>query len=349
MARDVVACGSDHAGDAAGRRGDAAACGGAALCAALGIAAARRGAHCLRRHCQRSVRPAHAAGAAGRAAAGRNIGAGQIRVGLILPLSAPGNAGVAAQSMKNAAEMALAEFKNPNIQLAGEGRRRHAARRAGRPRSRRSAKAPRSSSGRCSRKSVSAVGAVARQRNIPVIAFSTDASVASRGVYLLSFLPESDVKRIVDFAISARQAFVRGAAARQRLWHGGGGRVPAGSGAPRRPRAWRWRNIRSIRPAWRGRCTRVAQAANRRRQRSSFPTAPTRCRKWCRRSPPTASISNACSCSAPACGTIRASSRTPALDGGWYAAPESSGFRNFAGRYRARLRPGSGAHGDARL
>ena len=37
--------------------------------------------------------------------------------GLILPLSAQGNAGVAAQSMKNAADMALAEFKNPNIQL----------------------------------------------------------------------------------------------------------------------------------------------------------------------------------------------------------------------------------------
>ncbi|CAN0512848.1 unnamed protein product, partial [Phaeothamnion confervicola] len=49
---------------------------------------------------------------------------------------------------------------------------------------------------------VSAVGQVARQRNIPVIAFSTDASVAARGVYLLSFLPESDVRRIVDYAIS---------------------------------------------------------------------------------------------------------------------------------------------------
>src|SRR6185437_14932723 len=45
------------------------------------------------------------------------IGNGQIRVALILPLSAPGNAGLAALSMKNAAEMALAEFKNPNIQL----------------------------------------------------------------------------------------------------------------------------------------------------------------------------------------------------------------------------------------
>ena len=45
------------------------------------------------------------------------VGTGGVKVGLILPLSASGNAGVAAQSMKNAAEMALAEFQNPNVQL----------------------------------------------------------------------------------------------------------------------------------------------------------------------------------------------------------------------------------------
>jgi branched-chain amino acid transport system substrate-binding protein len=28
---------------------------------------------------------------------------------------------------------------------------------------------------------------------------------------------------------------------------------------------------------------------------------------------------------------------TPALDNGWYAAPETTGFRNFSGRYRARF------------
>src|SRR5437588_7049609 len=44
-------------------------------------------------------------------------GTGQVKVGLILPLSGTGNAGVAAQSMKNAAEMALAEFNSPDIQL----------------------------------------------------------------------------------------------------------------------------------------------------------------------------------------------------------------------------------------
>ena len=37
---------------------------------------------------------------------------------------------------------------------------------------------------------------------MPVIAFSTDANVASNGVYLLSFLPESDVDRIVQYAAS---------------------------------------------------------------------------------------------------------------------------------------------------
>src|SRR5439155_4360694 len=28
---------------------------------------------------------------------------------------------------------------------------------------------------------------------------------------------------------------------------------------------------------------------------------------------------------------------SPALDGGWYAAPDSTGFRNFSSRYRARF------------
>jgi len=48
--------------------------------------------------------------------------------------------------------------------------------------------------------SVSVVGQVARSRNVPVIAFSTDSNAATRGVYLLSFLPESDVNRIILYA-----------------------------------------------------------------------------------------------------------------------------------------------------
>lgn len=129
------------------------------------------------------------------------IGTGQIRVGLILPLSAPGNAGVAAQSMKNAAEMALAEFKQPNIQLLVNDD-------GGTPQGA-SAAAQQAIAGGAEiivgplfAQSVTAVGQVARSRGIPVIAFSTDSSVAAPGVHLLSFLPETDVKRIVDYAIS---------------------------------------------------------------------------------------------------------------------------------------------------
>ena len=129
------------------------------------------------------------------------IGGGQIRVALILPLSAPGNAGIAALSMKNAADMALAEFKEPNVQLLVKDD-------AGTPQGAQGAAQQALDEGAemiigpLFAQSVSAVGAVARPRGIPVIAFSTDASVAARGVYLLSFLPESDVRRIVDFAAS---------------------------------------------------------------------------------------------------------------------------------------------------
>jgi ABC-type branched-subunit amino acid transport system substrate-binding protein len=129
------------------------------------------------------------------------IGTGEIRVGLILPLSAQGNAGVAAQSMKNAAELALAEFKQPNIQLLvkDDGGTPQGAQAAAQQAI---AEGAEIIVGPLFAQSVSAVGQVTRQRGIPVIAFSTDASVATRGVYLLSFLPESDVKRIVEYAVS---------------------------------------------------------------------------------------------------------------------------------------------------
>ncbi len=127
------------------------------------------------------------------------VGSGQVRVGLILPLSAAGNAGVAAQSMKNAAEMALAEFQNPNIQLLikDDGASAQGANAAAQQAISEGAEVI---LGPLFAASVPAVAQVARTRGISVIAFSTDSSVAGRGVYLLSFLPESDVTRIVDYA-----------------------------------------------------------------------------------------------------------------------------------------------------
>lgn len=138
---------------------------------------------------------------AGPAQQPQAIGAGGVKVGLILPQSASGNAGLAAQSMKNAAEMAYAEFQNPNIQLLVKD---DAGSAAGAQQAAQQAlnEGAEIILGPLFAVSVPAVAQLTRARNIPVIAFSTDSSVAGRGVYLLSFLPESDVNRIVDYAYS---------------------------------------------------------------------------------------------------------------------------------------------------
>jgi ABC-type branched-subunit amino acid transport system substrate-binding protein len=126
-------------------------------------------------------------------------GTGQNRVGLILPLSASGNAGVAAQSMKNSAEMALAEFQNPNIQLLikDDGGSPQGAAQGAQQALEEGAEII---LGPLFALSVPSTAQVTRARSVSVIAFSTDSSVAGRGVYLLSFLPESDVNRIVEYS-----------------------------------------------------------------------------------------------------------------------------------------------------
>jgi ABC-type branched-subunit amino acid transport system substrate-binding protein len=128
-------------------------------------------------------------------------GTGQNKVALILPLSASGNAGVAAQSMKNAAEMALAEFQNPNIQLLikDDGGSPQGASQGAQQALEEGAEII---LGPLFAASVPATAQVARTRSVSVIAFSTDSSIAGRGVYLLSFLPESDVNRIIEYSAS---------------------------------------------------------------------------------------------------------------------------------------------------
>jgi ABC-type branched-subunit amino acid transport system substrate-binding protein len=48
--------------------------------------------------------------------------------------------------------------------------------------------------------SVRTVAPLARDRGVPVLAFSTDRTVAGRGVYLLSFQPQNEVTRVVNYA-----------------------------------------------------------------------------------------------------------------------------------------------------
>ncbi|HRJ68680.1 MAG TPA: penicillin-binding protein activator [Beijerinckiaceae bacterium] len=129
---------------------------------------------------------------------GNTIGNGPVRIALILPLSAP-NGAVPAQALRNAAEMAIAEFNSQELTILVKDDK-------GTPEGAQAAAQEALSEGAEAilgplfAPAVSAAASVARGASRPVIAFSTDASVAARGVYLLSFMPQSDVRRIVSFA-----------------------------------------------------------------------------------------------------------------------------------------------------
>ena len=134
-------------------------------------------------------------------ASGDTIGTGSVRIGLILPLTSA-NGQVAAQSLRNAAEMAINDFGTQGgggIQILVRDDR-------GTPEGAQAAAQELMGAGAelllgpLFGPSVRSASAVARAAGKSVIAFSSDASVASRGVYLLSFLPQADVQRVVGFA-----------------------------------------------------------------------------------------------------------------------------------------------------
>ena len=123
----------------------------------------------------------------------------QVKVALIVPLSAQGQPGVIGQSLKQAAELALFERDNPNLQLIVKDDK-------GTPEGAKAAAEDAVKGGAqlilgpLFAKSATAVAPIARQARIPVIAFSTDRQVAGGGVYLLSFQPAPEVARVIAYA-----------------------------------------------------------------------------------------------------------------------------------------------------
>jgi len=133
-----------------------------------------------------------------QSAVGDVIGSGPVKVGLILPLSSS-NGQAAAASLRNAAAMAMADFGRSNLTIfvkddkgTPDGARAAAQEALG--------QGAELIIGPLFAASVSAAAQVARGAGKSMIAFSSDAGVAQRGVYLLSFLPQADVQRIVSFA-----------------------------------------------------------------------------------------------------------------------------------------------------
>jgi branched-chain amino acid transport system substrate-binding protein len=264
------------------------------------------------------------------------LGTGQVKAALILPLSAPGNAGIAGQAMRNAADMALAEFNAPNIQLLvkDDAGSVDGARQAAQQALNEGAEII---IGPLFAQSVTAVGQVARARNVPVIAFSTDANVASPGVYLLSFLPETDVQRIVQYSSSVGKrsyaalipdnpyGTVVEAAFRQDVGRRSGRivaleRYPHDKAAMAAP-------IKTVAGA-----AAHAEALFIPDGSDAVPDVVQQL------AGDGVNMKRLQLLGTGLWGDDPRINATPALDGGWYAAPDPSGYRNFANRYAARFK-----------
>lgn len=138
---------------------------------------------------------------------GEVLGSGSVRVALLVPQSATGNAGAIGVALRNAADLALREFSGADIQIMVKDDK-------GTPDGARTATSEAIAQGAqlilgpLFAQSVTAAASIAKPAGVPVIAFSTDTSAASRGVYLLSFLPQTDVDRIISYAASqGRRSF----------------------------------------------------------------------------------------------------------------------------------------------
>lgn len=129
------------------------------------------------------------------------IGSGPAKVALVLPLTQASGPSVVGTSLRNAAELAYSEAGGNDLTLlikddhsTPDGAR--AAAQAAMSQGAELVIGPLFAS------SVREVGVVAHGSGKPVIAFSTDTSTAGQGLFLLSFLIENYVDRIVDFAAS---------------------------------------------------------------------------------------------------------------------------------------------------
>lgn len=136
----------------------------------------------------------------GSSPGGDKIGTGNVKIALILPLTSPnGQPSLVGQSLRNAADLAYAESGSTDVQILVKDDRSN-------PEAARAAAQTALADGAeivigpLFAPDVREVSKVVRDAGKPMIAFSTDTSTAAHGSYLLSFLIESYVDRIVDFA-----------------------------------------------------------------------------------------------------------------------------------------------------
>jgi len=145
----------------------------------------------------------------------QQFGRGPVQVSLLLPLSGDPSLAAVGQSMANASQLAMAFIEaNPNIaenttitlrdtggSVAGATTATSAAIAAG----------AKLILGPLQGDAVMAAGAVARSAGVPLIGFSNNPAAAVPGVYLLSVLPDMEMKRALDAVKAGGRRGVAGA------------------------------------------------------------------------------------------------------------------------------------------
>lgn len=267
---------------------------------------------------------------------GSTIGNGPVKVALILPLSGSAQGAMVAQSMRNAAELAIGEFQGSDLTLLVKDDRgtpegaRDAAHQA-------LAEGAQLILGPLFVGSVQAAGQVARQAGKPLVGFSSDRAAAAQGVYLLSFMVQAEVERIIAYAASqdrrsiaalipdtaygsVAEAQLREAAAENRIRIVAIERYPAGQ-----PHDAVQRLGRII-----GGPSPLADALFVPDNGDGLPGV-AQALQAVRFNPQRVK---------PLGTGVWDEARVfglPALQGGWFAAPDKRGFMDFAARYRARF------------
>jgi ABC-type branched-subunit amino acid transport system substrate-binding protein len=118
------------------------------------------------------------------------------RVAVLVPLSGP-NAGVG-QSIANAANLALLDTGGENVRITIYDTAKGAAAAANQA----LAQGNGLILGPLLAEDVEAVAPIARRRDVPLISFSNDSSIAGNGVYIMGFTPAQSIERVVGYARS---------------------------------------------------------------------------------------------------------------------------------------------------
>jgi len=130
---------------------------------------------------------------------GEVIGTGNVRVALLVPTTIPGGAASVAKELRNGAALAMEDFGAGRMQLVVKDTKGQAA--VAQSKADEAIKEGATLIlGPLFAANVSAASGITLPANIVTLAFSTDTSVARRGVYLFSYTPQEDTRRIISYA-----------------------------------------------------------------------------------------------------------------------------------------------------